>query len=198
MRNKVRLAVFASGSGTDFQSIIDAVESGAIECELALLLTNNRDAYAIKRARKHRIPFEIVSSKGFERRELFIRKFLAVLKKHKIDLIALAGYLRKIPPEVIDRYEGKILNIHPGPLPEFGGKGMYGLRVHETVLKANLDKTCVTIHQVNQDYDEGAIIATREVEILPDDTPEILQKRVLKVEHQFYPEILQEFIKNNF
>ncbi len=190
---KLNLAVFISGGGTDLQSIIDAVKAGALDADIRLVLSNKPDAYGLVRAQNAGIPTAVISSGDFDERDDFIRTLLDILDEHGVDFIALAGYLRKIPPELIDKFRGRIVNIHPGPLPDFGGKGMYGIRVHEAVLEAGLTETCVTIHQVTEGYDEGNIIATRAVEVLPDDTPEVLQKRVLEVEHELYPEVLQRF-----
>jgi len=193
---KLNLAVFVSGGGTNLQSIIDAVGAGKLDADIKLVLSNKSDAYGLTRARNAGIPTAVISSKDFPDRDAFIERFLGILDEHNVDFIALAGYLRKIPLEIIDRYRSRIVNIHPGPLPDFGGKGMYGIRVHEAVLEAGLNETCVTIHYVTEGYDEGAVIATRAVPVLPDDTPEILQKRVLKVEHELYPEVLQRFTES--
>jgi len=194
---KLNLAVFVSGGGTNLQSIIDAVGAGKLDADIRLVLSNKSDAYGLTRARNAGIPTAVISSKDFPDRDAFIERFLGILDEHNVDFIALAGYLRKIPLEIIDRYRSRIVNIHPGPLPDFGGKGMYGIRVHEAVLEAGLKETCVTIHYVTEGYDEGAVIATRAVPVLPDDTPEILQKRVLKVEHELYPEVLQRFTESH-
>ena len=194
---KLNLAVFVSGGGTNLQSIIDAVGAGKLDADIKLVLSNKSDAYGLTRARNAGIPTAVISSKDFPDRDAFIERFLGILDEHNVDFIALAGYLRKIPLEIIDRYRSRIVNIHPGPLPDFGGKGMYGIRVHEAVLEAGLKETCVTIHYVTEGYDEGAVIATRAVPVLPDDTPEILQKRVLKVEHELYPEVLQRFTESH-
>jgi len=190
---KLRIAVFVSGNGTNLQSIIDAIETGKLDAEIRLVLSNNSHAYGLTRANKRGIPTAIVNSGDFKKRDEFVDRMLDELKNHCVDFIVLAGYLRKIPPEIIDRYGGRIINIHPGPLPDFGGKGMFGVAVHKAVLKGGLKETCVTIHHVTKGYDEGAIIATSPVEIMEGDTPEILQKRVLEVEHKFYPEIIQRF-----
>ncbi|RKZ31388.1 phosphoribosylglycinamide formyltransferase [bacterium] len=194
---KLNLAVFVSGGGTNLQSIIDAVGAGKLDADIRLVLSNKSDAYGLTRARNAGIPTAVISSKDFPDRDAFIERFLGILDEHNVDFIALAGYLRKIPLEIIDRYRSRIVNIHPGPLPDFGGKGMYGIRVHEAVLEAGIKETCVTIHYVTEGYDEGAVIATRAVPVLPDDTPEILQKRVLKVEHELYPEVLQRFTESH-
>ncbi|HHS51197.1 MAG TPA: phosphoribosylglycinamide formyltransferase [candidate division Zixibacteria bacterium] len=187
----MQLAVFVSGGGSNLQAIIDAASSGKLDLDIALVLSNNANAYGLERARNSGIPTAVVNSKDFDSREEFIRAFLGTLEAHDVDFIALAGYLRKIPPELIQRFDGRIVNIHPGALPEFGGKGMFGIHVHEAVIESGRDNTAVTVHFVTEEYDEGAVIAVREVPVLPDDTPETLQARVLEVEHALYPEVLQ-------
>ena len=191
--NKLRIAVFLSGGGTNLQSIIDAVKSGALNADIALVLSNKPDAFGLERARRAGIPTATIKSKDFDLRDEFIEAFEGLLSSHNVNFIALAGYLRKIPPEIIEKYRGRIINIHPGPLPQFGGKGMFGIHVHEAVIAAGLKKTCVTIHHVTPGYDEGSIIATRDVLIFPNDTPQSLQARVLKIEHELYPEVLARF-----
>lgn len=189
---KLRLAIFISGGGSNLQAIIDAIANGELNAEIKLVLSNNPEAFGLKRAEKAGVPRVVLSSENYNDRKIFVAEMLSILEKHDVDFIALAGYLRKIPPEIIEKYRGRIVNIHPGPLPEFGGKGMFGIKVHEAVLKAGLKETCVTIHEVSENYDEGRIIATRSVQVLPGDTPEILQARVLQIEHELYPAILQK------
>lgn len=193
----LKLAVFISGGGTNLQSIIDATRDSSLDADIRLVLSSKTDAYGLIRAEKAEIPAIVLSSKDYNNRDDFVRAMINALESYEVDTIALAGYLRKIPPEIVEKFAGRIVNIHPGPLPRFGGKGMFGIRVHEAVLKSDLKETCVTVHHVTEDYDEGSIIATREVDILPDDTPETLQARVLKVEHNLYPEALQRLAKDD-
>ena len=190
----MRLALFISGGGTNLQAIIDAAESGDLPAEIALVLSD-REAFGLTRAEKAGIPTVTISSGDFDNREDFVAEFLDILGKHRVNFIALAGYLRKIPPELIREFRGRIVNIHPGPLPDFGGKGMYGMRVHEAVLEAGLSETEVTVHHVTEDYDEGEIIATEAVPVRPGDSPEELAARVLKHEHSLYPSVLAKFAR---
>jgi len=189
--SKLNLAVFISGGGSNLQSIIDTTREGRLNADIRLVLSNKPDAYGLIRTKEAGIPAAVISKGNCVDRDSFISTMLMLLDKHGVDFIALAGYLRKIPPELIKKFRGRIVNIHPGPLPEFGGKGMFGIHVHEAVIEAGLKQTCVTIHHVSEGYDEGGIIATSPVPILTGDTPESLQKRVLAVEHELYPRILQ-------
>jgi len=190
---KLCIAVFASGRGTDLQSIIDAIEAGKLDAQIVMVLSNKKDAIALERARKHGIPAVYLSSKDFDERDEFVSTMLEELERHGANFIALAGYLRKVPPEVIQKYRNRIVNIHPALLPSFGGKGMYGMRVHEAVIEYGCKVTGVTIHIVDEHYDHGLVVAQRCVEVRDDDTPETLAARVLEVEHQLYPEVLQWF-----
>ncbi len=196
MSDKMRVAVFASGRGSDFLSLVRASEERELGWEVVLLITNNSEAGAIDKARQHFIPYKYISRGDFEHREDFIAELLGVLDKNRIDLIALAGYLRKIPKELIHRYRHRIINIHPALLPLFGGKGYYGKRVHQAVLEAGCKVSGVTVHFVSEDYDEGRIIAQRCVPVQDDDDIESLSSRVLEVEHQLYPEVVTWFAQN--
>ena len=180
-----RLAVFASGSGTNLQALIDhCSDSDAVE--VALVISDNPDAGALDRARDAGIPTHHIPVRT--------RPIAAVsadtidaLEAERIDLVALAGYLRLVPPAVVRRFHYRILNIHPALLPAFGGKGMYGLRVHRAVLEAGCRITGPTVHLVDERYDQGRIVAQWPVPVLDEDTPETLARRVLAVEHVLYP-----------
>ncbi len=196
--NDMNLAVFLSGDGTNLQSIIDAVEEGRLRAAIRLVLSNKPDAFGLTRAKKADIPTVVISSGSCADRDSFVNTMLMLIEDHGVDFIALAGYMRKIPPEIIEKFRGRIINIHPGPLPDFGGKGMFGLRVHNSVLEAGLKETCATVHRVTEGYDEGNIIATAPVPVLENDTPESLQRRVLVAEHILYPEVLQGFVEGRY
>lgn len=142
------------------------------------------------------IPTVVFNRSEFEDGERFADFMLEKLGEFEIDLIALAGYLRKIPSRVVNRYRQRIVNVHPALLPKYGGKGMYGMNVHRLVIESGDAETGVTVHYVDDIYDNGKIIAQRKVPVNPGDTPEKLAARVLKVEHQFYPEVLQEIADN--
>lgn len=174
MLRKARIAVFVSGSGTNLQALIDSdeIKSG----ELCLVVSNKADAYALKRAEAAGIRGEVLPSKGTE----FDRRALELLESNNIDIVVLAGFLRVLGKEFVDRYENRVINIHPALIPSFCGKGMYGLKVHEAVLERGVKITGATVHYVNEAADGGEIILQRAVEVLPDDTPLTLQRRVME------------------
>ena len=176
----VRVAVLVSGGGTNLQAIIDAKAAGKIpSAELALVLASNDKAYALERAAKAGIPSEVLRKAKGEEPSLYGERLLEVLRKHSIDLVVLAGFLTILPENVIRAYDHRILNVHPSLIPSFCGDGFYGLRVHEAALEKGVKVTGATIHFVNEITDGGDIIAQKAVEVLPDDTPETLQKRVM-------------------
>jgi phosphoribosylglycinamide formyltransferase-1 len=193
MDTKLKLAVFASHGGSNLQSIIDASAQVDYPAEVVVVVTNNSSAYALKRAEEAGIPTIVWQKKQYPDRNAFVEFILNELDRYAVDLICLAGYMKLIPAEVVDRY--KIINIHPALLPKFGGKGMYGIHVHEAVLEAGETESGVTIHEVNNKYDEGRILAQCKVAVEPQDTPESLQKRVLKYEHKLYPETIAKIAK---
>lgn len=194
----MRVAVFASGGGSNFQAIVDAQKSGYSPIEVALCVTNNPEAGVLERATSEGIHSLVISSTSYSRAGEFSRELLKALAEYGIDLIALAGYMKKIPAAVIQKFPGRILNIHPALLPEFGGKGMYGHHVHEAVLRSGTIRTGATVHVVDQEYDTGRIVLQREIPVLPDDTPETLATRVLDVEHQLYPDAINMVLVNEF
>jgi len=192
MSNKVGLAVFISGGGTNLQSIIDCCADGSIPAEVRLVVSNKSNAFGLERAKKAGINTFVFVRKQFPDEKTADNHLLAMMEKHKVELIALAGYLKMIPPALLERYHGRIVNIHPGLLPQYGGKGMYGLNVHRAVIEAREKETGVTIHQVDEIYDHGKVLAEERVPVFPEDTPEELAVRVLKVEHRLYPQVLKE------
>lgn len=176
----VRVAVLVSGGGTNLQAIIDAKNAGKIpSAELALVLASNEKAYALTRAANAGIPSEVLRKAKGEDVTLYGERLLEVLRKYEIDLVVLAGFLTILPENVIRAYDHRILNVHPSLIPSFCGDGFYGLRVHEAALAKGVKVTGATIHFVNEITDGGDIIAQKAVEVLPDDTPETLQKRVM-------------------
>ncbi len=189
----LRLAVFASGRGSDFLSLVEASQKEDLGWRVTLLITNNPEAGAIEKAEKHGIPHQVINRRDFAERNDFVRTLLETFQEYRINFIALAGYLRKIPPEVIRRFPGRMVNIHPALLPSFGGKGMYGERVHQAVLDTGCKVSGVTVHIVDEEYDCGPIVAQRIVEVRDDDDCESLAARVLEVEHKLYPEALTWF-----
>ena len=176
----VRVAILVSGGGTNLQAIIDAKQAGNIpSAELALVLASNEKAYALTRAANAGIPTEVLRKAKGEDVTLYGERLLEVLRRHEIDLVVLAGFLTILPENVIRAYDHRILNVHPSLIPSFCGDGFYGLRVHEAALQKGVKVTGATIHFVNEITDGGDIIAQKAVEVLPDDTPETLQKRVM-------------------
>ena len=190
---KLFLGVFASGRGSNFEAILEAIREDRLDAEARLLLSNKRDAGALSIAKNYGVPTAVVSKPDFTSRELFVKMMLSTLKDHGVEFIALAGYMKRVPPEVISAYRNRMVNIHPALLPSFGGKGMYGHHVHETVLAQGCKVTGVTVHIVDEVYDHGPIVAQRCVPVEEGDTPERLAARVLKVEHEIYAEALQLF-----
>ena len=177
----VRVAVLVSGGGTNLQAIIDAKQAGKIpSAELALVLASNEQAFALTRAANAGIPSEVLRKAKGEEPSLYGERLLAVLRAHRIDLVVLAGFLTILPENVIRAYDHRILNVHPSLIPSFCGDGFYGLRVHEAALAKGVKVTGATIHFVNEITDGGEIIAQKAVDVLPDDTPETLQRRVME------------------
>lgn len=189
----MRIAIFASGSGSNAEAIIRASREGRLSSEVGLVISNNVNAGVLKRAKALEVNNSVIDPRSFESEELYITSIFSTLDEHEIDFIALAGYLKMVQPELIDKYRNRITNIHPALLPSFGGKGFYGMKVHEAVIEAGCKVSGVTIHLVNEKYDRGAIIAQRTLRVLDDDSPESLAERVLKIEHEIYPEALQLF-----
>ena len=188
----IRIAVMASGGGTDLQSIIDACESGFIDGRVVAVISNVEGAYALERARMHGAEAILIKSRGKKRRE-HEKEVLTELDRIKPDLILLAGYMRVLTPDFIERYGGRIMNIHPALLPCFGGKGMYGENVHKAVLESGAKVSGCTVHFVTHEVDGGPIIVQRCVPVLEGDTVETLKARILEEEHKAYPEAVKLF-----
>ena len=182
---KVRAAAFASGGGTNFQALLDHQKPDG-SWSIVLLVSDREDAGAIDRAAAASVPTAVITTTARDPSAVG-RETLQLLARHRVDLILLAGYVKLIPPAVVSRYRGRMLNVHPALLPAFGGKGMYGKRVHAAVLAARERESGATVHFVDEEYDRGAIVGQRRVPVLPDDTPDSLAARVLAVEHQLYP-----------
>jgi formyltetrahydrofolate-dependent phosphoribosylglycinamide formyltransferase len=189
------LVVFASGSGSNFQSIIDAITSGQLSARIVGLVTNKNEAYAIERAKNNNIPVLVLNPSDFEDNSEYSEKLLQQLTDWNTDLIVLAGYLRKIPASIIQAFDNRILNIHPALLPKFGGKGFYGMNVHTAVIEQQEVETGCTVHVVTEEYDKGPILGQSKVQVLDTDTPEDLAKRVLTEEHKLYPRVIQSHLE---
>ena len=181
MLNKARIAVLVSGGGTNLQALIDAQNSGILQSgQIELVLSSKADAYALTRAANAGIPGKVVSKKELGSQEAFEKGILDALKEYRIDLIVLAGFMSILSEGFIKQYEQRILNVHPSLIPSFCGQGFYGLRVHEAALSYGVKVTGATVHYVNEIPDGGEILLQKAVEILPGDTPEVLQKRVME------------------
>lgn len=179
--NKLRTAVLVSGGGTNLQAILDAQKNGVIRnAEVSLVLSNNPAAYALQRAQKAGVPTVVLSRRELGSQEAFERALIRVLDDCGIDLIVLAGFMTILSENFIRRYDRRILNVHPSLIPAFCGKGYYGLRVHEEALARGVKVTGATVHFVNEIPDGGEILLQKAVEVLPDDTPETLQRRVME------------------
>ncbi len=188
------IVVFASGSGSNFQSIIDAVQAGKISARITGLISNKQGIKSLERAENHQIPIRIISENEFEIYDEYTKALLEQLQEWNTDLIILAGYLKKIPSSVIHAFENRILNIHPSLLPKYGGKGFYGLKVHKSVLDAGDSISGCTIHIVSEEYDKGRILAQSEVPVYKNDTPQSLAERVLEQEHAIYQKVISNYL----
>jgi len=188
------IAVFASGGGSDLQAIIDACKSGRLNAQVRVVVSNNSGSMALQRARDEGIAAFHFSAKLIGDPGALEKRILETLLEHEIDLVFLAGYLKKMGPTVLRAYENRIFNIHPSLLPKYGGEGMYGIKVHKAVLEAAETETGITIHRVSAEYDTGEIIAQRKVPVLDGDTPETLAARVLAQEHVFIVEVLSKIL----
>ncbi|WP_299254772.1 phosphoribosylglycinamide formyltransferase [uncultured Cytophaga sp.] len=188
----IRIAIFASGSGTNAQRIMDYF-SKSNTIEVALLLSNNPDAYALTRAKNSNIPTRIFSKAEFKDSTIIVDE----LKAAKIDWIILAGFLWLIPNSLVQAFPSSILNIHPALLPNFGGKGMYGMNVHRAVIETGAKETGITIHLVNEEYDKGEIVFQARFEVVSDDTPETVAEKIHALEQEHFPRVIEEQINKS-
>ena len=190
----MNIGILASHNGTNLQAIIDAIDNGKLNAHVTVVISNNSKSGAAKRAKKHSIPFCHLSGITHPDPELLDAAILKVLSENETDIIFLAGYMKKLGTKTLKKYEGKILNTHPALLPKFGGKGMFGMNVHEAVIVAKEVASGVSIHLVDENYDTGKVIAQTRVPVTLLDTPESLCERVMARERQFIIEILNEII----
>ena len=191
----MKIAVFVSGGGTNLQAIIDQIKDGSLKnVEIALVIASNDKAYALQRAADNNIPAVVMSVKNYESREIWDDAVLAKLNESGAELIVLAGYLSLLGEKTVKAFNNRIINIHPALIPSFCGKGMYGIRQHEAALERGVKVSGATVHIVNENYDEGPILLQKCVDVLPDDTPETLQKRIMKeCEQVILPKAIQLF-----
>ena len=183
-----KIAILASGEGTNAEQIIKHFASNNI-AKTTVVLTNNPQAGVIHRAKSLHVPVEILTPKEFKE-----GKAIELLRNYQVEFIVLAGFLLHIPNNILDNYPNKIVNIHPSLLPKFGGKGMYGKYVHEAVLASNESESGITIHYVNEHYDEGNIILQIQCPVIPNDTPKTLADRVHQLEYKYYPDTIERIL----
>lgn len=188
---KLILGFLASHGGSNMQAIFDAVHEGQLGAQLGVVISNNSNSGAIEKAKAAGVAWRHLSSKTHPAPEALDEAILEALREHGVNLIVMAGYMKKLGPKTLEAYRGRVLNIHPALLPKFGGQGMYGMHVHEAVLAAGEKVTGVTVHIADDIYDNGRILAQKEVPVLAGDTPEALQARVLETEHRLYAETIQ-------
>ncbi len=192
---KKNLAVFCSGGGSNFKALHRQIQERNLPCRIVMCLSNNSQCGAMQFARENGIDAVHLSSKTVPNEDAFVQTMLSELEKRQVDLILLAGYMKRVPKEVVRRYPKRILNIHPALLPKFGGEGMYGMNVHRAVIEAREKESGATVHFVDEHYDEGEIIIQGKVSIAPDETPESLAPKVLEVEHRIYAEALVKVLE---
>jgi len=192
---KLRLGFLASGNGSSARAIVAAIQAGELDAEARLLVSNNKSAAALAFAAGAGVPALCIATRADP--EAADARLADAMAAHGVQLIVLSGYLRQLGPITLGRYAGRILNIHPGPLPAFGGHGMYGRRVHEAVIAAGVAESGIAIHLVDEEYDRGPVIARRTVAVEPGDTPEGLEARVTGVEPSFYVATLQGIAKGS-
>ncbi len=194
---KMKLGFLASHRGSNMQSIIDACNAGKIDAIPAVVISNNGDSGALDRATTEQIPAYHLSSKQYPDPEDLDRSIRDALLKHGVDIVVLAGYMKKIGKQTIKSFEGRILNIHPALLPKYGGQGMYGNNVHNAVLESGDKETGVTIHVVTDNYDQGPILAQQTLPVMEGDTVESLARRVLVVEYQLYVDTIHRIVEGD-
>ena len=190
--SNLNLGFLASHNGSNMQAIIDACKQGRLNARPCIVISNNADSMALQRAKKEGIPNYCLNNNIYSSDQELDKEILDVLQNQSVDLVILAGYMKKIGPMVLAAYKGRVLNIHPALLPKYGGQGMYGRNVHEAVLAAKEKVSGATIHIVDEEYDRGKIISQCQVPVYGNDDVESLSKRVLQKEHELFVETLQK------
>ena len=190
-----KIGVLVSGGGSNLQAIINASETGLFDARVGLVVSNKPGVFALERAAQHRIPAKVINHRDYSMTADFSEAIARCFDDYGIDLVCLAGFLRILDPCLIQKYQGRILNIHPALLPAFGGKGMYGHHVHEAVLASGAKFSGATVHLVTPETDAGPIVRQGIVEVADDDTPDTLAAKVLTIEHQIYPEAVKLLVE---
>lgn len=188
------MAVFASGSGSNFINLFNKTTNSKLNGKIVLLVSNNPNSGAVKFAKNSDISVKIINKFRYKNKTTINKEYKSSLKENKIDLILLAGFMKKIPVDLIKIYRNKILNIHPSLLPKYGGKGFFGMNVHNAVFNSNEKFSGATVHYVNKDYDRGPILIQKKVEIQSCKGPNEIAKKVLKIEHEIFPKAVQIFL----
>jgi phosphoribosylglycinamide formyltransferase-1 len=186
------IAIFASGSGSNAEKIMEFFQHKP-EIQVTVIFTNNPDAGVIKRAEKYKVPVEVLSSEQIKNGQLLGH----LVSSYGVKYVVLAGYMKLIPSEFISQFRNRILNIHPALLPKYGGKGMYGMNVHRAVIKNKEPESGITIHLVNEKYDEGPILFQAQCSIDEGDSPELLAEKIHALEHEHFPQVISDFIREN-
>ena len=192
-----KIIVFASGGGSNFRSIFNHLKKNKIDASIELLISNNPKCKAIEFAKSNGVETFVINKNCYPDSSEYKKMILVKLELFSPSLIILAGYIKKIPIEVVRKFEGKIINIHPALLPKFGGKGFYGMKVHNSVIESGEKESGVTVHFVNEEYDKGEIIIQKRIPVLKSDSPESLAKRVLEIEHIVYPLVVEQLCAEN-
>lgn len=190
----LQIAVLGSGRGSNFQAILDAIgERVVVNVRVRIVISNNSNAGILGIARANAIPALHLSQRSFEDERTFVDALLDALKAHEVNFLVLAGYMKQLHPRVIAAFRHRIINIHPALLPKYGGKGMYGMHVHEAVVANRESVTGATVHIVDEEFDHGAIVLQKQVPVAPGESPEDVAAKVLEVEHEIFPRALQLF-----
>ena len=187
--------MFASGRGSNFQALAEAISRKDVDAKIVAVISNNSDAGALALARSFHIPALHLSQKQFPSKDIFTQATLSALESHGADFIVLAGYMKKIDPAVIRRFKNKIVNVHPALLPAFGGQGMFGHHVHEAVIAQHAAISGATVHLVDEEFDHGSIVLQESIPVDPNDTPEMLAAKVLRIEHRILPRAVDLFAR---
>ncbi len=191
------IVVFASGTGSNFKALHQAALKKEVPARITALISDNPNAGALDYARDHGIRDVVLPPSSFGEADGYLQKLQEILDRESPSLIVLAGYLKKIPDEIVEKYKRKIINIHPALLPKYGGKGWYGIKVHRAVIENGDEESGCTVHYVTNNYDEGPVIAQARVPVRKDDTAEQLAERVLKQEHLLYPKVVRFLLSHS-
>ena len=192
---ELRVGALISGGGTNLQAIIDACNGGPVPARVVTVISNNSKAFGLERARNADIPAFHISSHQYPDPADLDNALADRLEEHGVDLVVLAGYMKKLGPAFLKRFHNRVINIHPGPLPEFGGKGFHGLNVHRAVLESGRKTSGPTVHLVDEEYDHGPVLDHIEVPVIEGDTPESLAERVLEQEHKLFPRVIEKIAR---